>query len=187
MDQPQVLGTIPWSTRGSTKEGREESNQGAKLQGSGGLSGQDGRTVRTDHADSPARSRGQSAKMPRIVRPEATDIPKMPPEPPETNREKRTVREDRADRPRGIRTVRYWSSDRPQTSCNENLKQNRIKTRTRRTSRRTGMNCLLADSPQGAGGQSAGSGRTVRQFKQNWKSPSSRSQLNLLITRSPKR
>jgi hypothetical protein len=59
------------------------------------------------HTDSPARSHGQSAKVPRTVRPEAADIPKKLPEPPETNREKRTVREDRVDCPLGIRTVRH--------------------------------------------------------------------------------
>jgi hypothetical protein len=75
MDQPQVLGAIPRSTRRSTREGKEESNQGTKLPGSGGLSGQEGRTVRTGHADSPARCHGQSARAMRTVRPGATDSP----------------------------------------------------------------------------------------------------------------
>jgi hypothetical protein len=52
---------------------REESNQGTKLPGSGGLSGQVGRTVRKAHADSLARCRGQSARTTRTVRPEATN------------------------------------------------------------------------------------------------------------------
>jgi hypothetical protein len=50
----------------------------------------------------------------------------MPPETPEMNREKGTVRKDQADHPHQIRTVCYRSSDRPQTDCNKNLKQNRI-------------------------------------------------------------
>jgi hypothetical protein len=80
MDQTQVLGTIPSNTCGSTKERREESNQGAKLPGAGGLSGQEGRTVRTGHADSPARCRGQSVKANRTTRdePGKTDCPRGP-------------------------------------------------------------------------------------------------------------
>jgi hypothetical protein len=68
MDQPQVLGMIPRSTRGSTKERSEESNQGTRPLGTGGLSVQEGRTVCTDHADSSARCRGQSDQVPRTVR-----------------------------------------------------------------------------------------------------------------------
>jgi hypothetical protein len=107
MDQPQVLGTIPCSTRGSTKEGGKESNQRTTLSASGGLSGQAGQTVRKGHADSPARCRGQSARDTQTVRPGATDRPLKTTEPPEPTREKRTVRKDRADRLRGLRTVRY--------------------------------------------------------------------------------
>jgi hypothetical protein len=80
-------------------ERRKESNQGAKQLGSGGLSGQAGRTVCKAHADSPAKCRRQSARTTRIVRTEATDRPLKPTEPPEPTREKRTVREDQADRP----------------------------------------------------------------------------------------
>jgi hypothetical protein len=93
--------------------------QGAKLSGTGGLSGQEG-------ADCPQRPCGQSGQVSWTVRPGAADSPLKPTEPLEMYREKRTICEDQADRPRGIRTVRYWSSDRPQTSCNKNLKQNRI-------------------------------------------------------------
>jgi hypothetical protein len=71
MDQPQVLGTIPWSTRGSTKERREESNQETKQPGSGGPSSQEGRTVRTSQADRPPRYRGLSAQVRRTVQPGA--------------------------------------------------------------------------------------------------------------------
>jgi hypothetical protein len=68
MDQPLALGTIPLSTRGSTKHGREESNQEAKHTASGGPSGQTGQTVR----DGP---RGPSGRVPRTVRTLAADCP----------------------------------------------------------------------------------------------------------------
>jgi hypothetical protein len=108
---------------------REESNQGTKLPGTGGLSAQVGRTVRKGRADSLARCRGQSARDMRTVRPGATDHTLKTTESPESTREKRTVREDRADRPRGFRTVRYSSSDRSRTGCNKNLKPNRIESK----------------------------------------------------------
>jgi hypothetical protein len=54
------------------EKGREESNQEAKLTGSGGPSGQEGRTVRTSLADRPAWSRGPSAPTLRTVRPYTT-------------------------------------------------------------------------------------------------------------------
>jgi hypothetical protein len=146
---------------------REESNQGTKLPGSGGLSGQVGRTVRNAHADSPTRCRRQSARTTRTVRPEAPDRPLKPIEPPERTREKQTVREGQADRPRGFRTVRCWSSDRPQTGCNENLKQNRIKPKQNKNTKNTTTNW----AELALGGQSAGGGRTVRQFKTEQEKP----------------
>jgi hypothetical protein len=94
------------------------------------------RTVQPGRADCPWWPRVPSDRVPRTVRTLAADCPAWPAdrplkrtEPPEPTREKRTVRGDRADRPRGPRTVRYWSSDRPQTGCDENLKQNQIKTK----------------------------------------------------------
>jgi hypothetical protein len=68
------------------EKGREESNQGTKYSCSGGPSGQEGRTVRTDLADRPACCRGLSARTPRTVRPCTADRPLKrtePPEPPE--------------------------------------------------------------------------------------------------------
>jgi hypothetical protein len=139
------------------KKGGEESNQEAKLSALGGLSGQAGQTVRKGRADSPARCRGQSAGDTRTVRPGPTDRPLKRTEPTEPTREKRTVREDRADRPRGFWTVRYRSSDRPQTGCNENQKQNRIKTKRNKNTkniRRTGTAPTVrrphAERPRGA-------------------------------------
>jgi hypothetical protein len=107
----------------------------------------------------------------------------MPPEPPETNREKRTVRKDQADRPHRIRIVRYRSSNRPQTDCNKNLKQNRIENKGEQEHDEHAKNW----PEQAPRGRSAERGRTVRQFKQNRKIPSSRSQLYQLITGNPKR
>jgi hypothetical protein len=135
---------------------RKESNQGTKLSALGGLSGQAGRTVRKGRADRPARCRGQSPRDTRTVWPGATDRPLKTTEPPEPTQEKWTVREDRADRPRGSRTVRYRSSDRPRTGCNENLKQNRIEAKarkntmnTRRTLCARTVRQALADRPPG--------------------------------------
>jgi hypothetical protein len=64
------------------EKGREESNQEAKHSGSGGPSGQEGRTIRTGHADRPTYCRGLSAHTPQTVRPCAADRPKKQTEPP---------------------------------------------------------------------------------------------------------
>jgi hypothetical protein len=94
-------------------KGRKESNQEAKHTSSGGPSDQEGRTVRTGHADRPACCRGLSAHSPRTVRPCATDRPKKLTEPPETTANNgpsagstRTVRQAPADRPPSLWTVR---------------------------------------------------------------------------------
>jgi hypothetical protein len=88
------------------EKGREELNQEAKHSGSGGPSGQEGRTVRTSLADRPSCCRGLSAHTSRTVRPCTADRPLKRTEPPEPTREKRTVRKGQADHPRGSRTVR---------------------------------------------------------------------------------
>jgi hypothetical protein len=82
---------------------REESNQGTKLPGTGGLSDQVGRTVHKGRADCPAGYRGLSAPVPRTVRPSAADHPLNPTEPPVANPEKWTVRGEHADCPPGTR------------------------------------------------------------------------------------
>jgi hypothetical protein len=139
---------------------RGESNQGTKLPASGGLSGQAGRTVLKGRADSPARCRGQSARDTRTVRPGAMDCPLEATEPPEPTREKRTVRDDWADRPRGFRTVCYKDSNRPQTGCNENLKQNRIKPKQNKNTKNTTTNSHVADRPPPARGLSVPCGQS---------------------------
>jgi hypothetical protein len=87
-------------------KGMEESNQETKHPGSGGPSGQEGRTVRTGHTDRPACCRGLSAHTPRTVRPCTADHLKKQTEPPETTANNgpsagstRTVRHEPADRP----------------------------------------------------------------------------------------
>jgi hypothetical protein len=74
------------------EKGREESNQEAKLTGSGGPSGQEERTVRTGLADCPACYRGPSAPTLWTVRPYAADRPLNHTEPTEATHEPRTVR-----------------------------------------------------------------------------------------------
>jgi hypothetical protein len=66
------------------EKGREESTQEAKYTGSGGPSGQEGRTVRTGHADRPHGYRRLFAHTPRTVRPYAANRPIKHTEPPET-------------------------------------------------------------------------------------------------------
>jgi hypothetical protein len=111
------------------EKGREESNQEAKQSGSGGPSGQEGRTVRTGHADRPTCCRGLSAHTPRTVRPCSADCPKKQTEPPERTPNNgpsagstRTVRQAPADRPPGTRGP-------SETSPNKNSKPRRIETK----------------------------------------------------------
>jgi hypothetical protein len=145
-------------TRKHERRGKE-SNQRTTLSASGGLSGQAGRTVRKGHTDSPARCSGQSARDTRTVRPGATDRPLKTTEPPEPTREKRTVREDRADRPCGSRNVRYRSSDRPRTSCNKDLKPNRIESKDAQEHEEHAKNTVHADHPPDPRGPSARHGQ----------------------------
>jgi hypothetical protein len=88
------------------KKGRKESNQEAKHTGSGGLSGQEGRTVRTGHANRLACCRRLSARTHRTVRPCVVDRPKKQTEPLETTPNNgpsagstQTVRQAPADHP----------------------------------------------------------------------------------------
>jgi hypothetical protein len=89
-------------TRKHKKE-REETNQEAKLTGSCGPSGQEGRTVRTNLADCPACYRGPSTPTLRTVRPYVADRPLNHTEPIEATHEPRTVRGEHADCPPGTR------------------------------------------------------------------------------------
>jgi hypothetical protein len=104
------------------EKGREESNQEAKHTGSGGPSGQEGRTVRTGHADRPACCRGLYAPTPRTVRPYAADYPKRLTEPPETT-------PNNGPSAGSTRTVRQAPADRPPTAA-DCLKPRPTKTQT---------------------------------------------------------
>jgi hypothetical protein len=124
------------------EKGREESNQEAKHSGSGGPSGQEGRTVRTGHADHPACCRGLSAHTPQTVRPYDVDRPKKHTEPPETTPNNgpstgstRTVRQAPVDRPPA-------AADCPKKRLSKNTK-NTGRTRSSRTVHRP-----LADRPR---------------------------------------
>jgi hypothetical protein len=107
--RPQGYGSTSSLRNDSSKHTRkderrkEESNQETKQPGSGGLSGQVGRTVHTGRADCPAGYRGLSAPVPRTIRPRAADRPLNPTEHPVANPEKRTVRGEHADCPSGTR------------------------------------------------------------------------------------
>jgi hypothetical protein len=115
---------------------RKESNQRTKHSGSGGLFGQEGRTVHTGHADCPACCRGLSAPTPRTVRPCSADRPKKQTEPPETTPNNgpsagstRTVRQAPADRPPA-------AADCPnhfQPKLKTKMDRKRSRARTRRT------------------------------------------------------
>jgi hypothetical protein len=122
------------------EKGREEPNQEAKLTGSGGPSGQEGRTVRTGLADRPACCRGPSAPTLRTVPPYAADRPLKHTEQTEATRENgpsagstRTVGQAPADRSPA-------AADRPKlrpNSVQPKLKiatdRNKKRARTRRT------------------------------------------------------
>jgi hypothetical protein len=136
-------------------KGREESNQEAKHSGSGGPSGQEGRTVRTGHADRSACCHGLSAHTPRTIRPCAADHPKKLTEPPETTPNNgssagslRTVRQAPADRPPADvdcpkpHPTKTQSHNGSQVKPSKNMK-NMGRTRSSRTVRRS-----LADCPR---------------------------------------
>jgi hypothetical protein len=135
------------------KKGRKESNQEAKHTGSGGPSGQEGRTVRTGHADRPACCRRPSAPTPRTVRPCAADRPKKLTEPPETTPNNgpsagstRTVRQAPADRPPAAadcpkpRPTKAQSHDGSKAKPSKNTK-NTGRTCSSRTVRRPHSDC----------------------------------------------
>jgi hypothetical protein len=131
-------------------------NQGTKLPGSGGLSGQVGRTVRRGRADCPAGYHGLSAPLPWTVRPEpwtvrkgnrtSRDAPRITDRPRGARglsaRHPRTVRPVHADRPklRPIKTRKHrGSKEKPSKNT-----KNKRRTRTARTIRQ-----VHADRPRG--------------------------------------
>jgi hypothetical protein len=138
---------------------REESNQETKRSGSGGPSGQEGRTVRTGHADRPAYCRGRSAPTPRTVWPRAADCPKKQTEPPVATPNNgpsagstRTVRQAPADCPPGTRGP-------PETSPNQNMKSQWIESEAKQEREEHAANTVPADRPPGPRGPSAKHGQ----------------------------
>jgi hypothetical protein len=138
------------------KEG--ETNQGTKLPGAGGLSGQVGRTDRKGRVDCLAGYRGLSAPMPRTVRPRAADRPLNPTEPPVANPEKRTVRGEHAECPPGTRGL-----SARHTRTVQNLVQRKLKATTDRKQRRA--RTRRTHDEHCARGPSARPSRTVREAR----------------------
>jgi hypothetical protein len=144
----------------------------------GGLSARATRTVQPGAADNPQRCRGQSGRKPRTVQ-------KC-----HQNHQRRTKKNGPSAKTG--RTVRAGSGpsardpDRPLLKLGPSGNQLQRKPKTKLDQNKNTKNITMNWDELSPRGQSTGSGRTVRQFKQNWKSPSSRSQLHLLITRSPK-
>jgi hypothetical protein len=137
------------------KRRREESNQGTKLPGSGGLSGQAGRTVRKGRTDCPAGYRGLSAPLPRTVRPEPRTVRKGN----RTSRDAPGIT-DRLRGARGLsarhpRIVRPAHADRPNLRPTKTRKHHGSKAKlskntknTRRTARPRTVRHTLADRPR---------------------------------------
>jgi hypothetical protein len=129
------------------EKGREESKHEAKHTDSGGPSGQEGQTLPTDLADSPACCRGPSAPTLRTVRPYAADRPFNHTEPTEATRENGpsagstwTVRQAptdlppaAADRPK-LRPTKTQKRDGSKRKASKNTK-NMGRTRAARTVR----------------------------------------------------
>jgi hypothetical protein len=123
MDQPLALGTIPRSTRGSTRKGRKESKQTAQHTAPGGLSGLEVRTVR----DEP---RGLSDLLPRTVRADVADRLALPADRPLNHTERtKATHEPRTVRPTP-RTVR--NSVQPKTKIATGRNERRARTRRTR-------------------------------------------------------
>jgi hypothetical protein len=158
------------------EKGREESNQEVKHTGSGGPSGQEGRTVRTSHADRPACYRGLSAHTPRTFRPYAADRPIKHTEPPETTPNNgpsagstRTVCQAPADHPPA-------AADCPKPFPTKTQSHDESKKRPSKNTKNT----LLVDRLPTPRGPSA-------PRKQNRKQPDLESQLPQIIIGFPKR
>jgi hypothetical protein len=159
---------------------REDSNQGTKLLGSGGLSGQAGRTVRKGRADCPAGYHGLSAPLPRTVWPERRTVRK---------RQQKLQRRTTNNGPfvGSTRTVRQAPADCPpgtrgpsETSPNQNLKPRRIENKDEQEHEEHALNTHGADRLPGPRGPSARHGQSRKLLDPE-------GQLLQSITGSPKR
>jgi hypothetical protein len=176
MDQPLALGTIPRSTRGSTRKGRKESKQTALHTAPGGLSGL---AVRTVH-DEP---RGLSDLLPRTVRTDVADRPALPADRPlnhtertKATHEPRTVRGEHADRPPSIRGPSAQHRGPSETPSNQKPKSRRIETKDEQEHEEHATNTLLADRPRPPRGPSAPRGQNRNSPTPKVNSPKSSSE-----------
>jgi hypothetical protein len=135
------------------EKGREESNQEAKLTGSGGPSGQAVRTVR----DGP---RGPSGRVPWTVRTITANRPLKQTEPIEATRGKRTVRGEQADCPPGTRGPSARCCGPSETPSNQNSKTRRIETKGDQEHEEHLTNSCGTDRPPGRRGPSARHGQS---------------------------
>jgi hypothetical protein len=139
------------------EKGREESNQEAKLEASGGPSGQVGRTVQTaawtvqqGTADCLHPCHGLSGLAPRTIRKSKQNLqrrPRITDRPRGTRglsaRHLRTVCPVHADRPK-LRPTKIQSHDGSKLKASKNTKN------TRRTGTARTVRLVLADRPRGA-------------------------------------
>jgi hypothetical protein len=130
-------------------ERREESNQETKQPGSGGLSGQAGRTVRKGRADCPAGYRGLSAPLPRTVRPEPRTVGKR-----QQILQRRTA--NNGPSAGSTQTILQEPADCPpntrgpsETSPNQNSKTPRIESEAEQEHEEHATNRHDADRPRG--------------------------------------
>jgi hypothetical protein len=142
------------------KRRREESNQETKQPGSGGLSGQAGRTVRKGRADCSAGYCGLSAPLPRTVRPEPRTVRKR-----QQNLQRRTANNGLSAG--STRTVRQAPADCPpgtrgpsETSPNQNSKTPWIESEAEQEHEERVTNSQAADRPPHACGPSAPCGQS---------------------------
>jgi hypothetical protein len=157
------------------KKGRKELNQKAKHKGSGGPSGQKGRTVRTGHADRPHWPRGPSGLLPRTVRTNTVDCPSLRRGP--SDKTHRTTRDAPriTDRPQGARglSARHPRIVRPLLRTVQNLSHGKLKATTDRNERRA--RTRRTPDEQARRGPSARTTRTVREARTEQKnSPTSK-------------
>jgi hypothetical protein len=128
--------------------------------GSGGLSGQAGRSVRKGRADCPAGYCGLSAPLPRTVRPEPRTVRKR-----QQNLQRRTTKDGPSAG--STRTVRQAPADCPpgtrglsETSPNQNLKTPQIESEAEEGNEEHVTNSQAADRPPHAREPSAPCGQS---------------------------
>jgi hypothetical protein len=160
MDQPIALGTISWSTRGSTRKKGRNRNKKHSSQ---------------PRADCPASQCGPSGLLPRTVRANTVDRPAYSvdrplnhTEPTEATHEPRTVRGEHADCPPGTRGP-------SETPSNRKPKTRRIETKGEQEHEEHETNPSRADRLPGPRGPSARCGQSRKRPTPKVNSPKSSS------------